>query len=982
MQTSSICRLLALSALMVSALGPTPASAVLERVGPNSPSNFLPTWYQDTTGLTMDFCTPLTQQELVDGWCLILPADVPGGLVPEVFPNAFSGEHFYWAADVVGDWTYTIPNTQTTITSKVTFVQAIEAAFLGAIGPGTGGVFGRVRIRVLDLPITGTYTFYTPWGIKQIDGLAGDRIFDSEDIGINCAPFVYDCALETSIGPFLVPSSSPGGAELAPVTGPSGALYLADPARIGPMTGSPVVGNYTIGGQPVNPNVFAVVAPDGQVIFKSHDFSSMGRIHTDVIPSRVASERASYARTTAGALRLDSYATGEPTIAPRLPAQPPSVPTQPDLWLFSAPCAGTIDANGDLQPPYAAPANETPVQMARNGNIYWTASAPGAVPANVCIKDANARTAQGVVEPTYTLGPVSDQVFVTTAVFDPTNGGSLSVRASSSDQFAPPLLSLGAFGTLTANVAVVDDLAYVTPVSAPPSHVRVNSQEGGAAELLVKVGSRTASGVTLTADGSSPQARGAAVIFTAQGAGATEYLYRFWLNDGTAWTVVRDWSAGGVWALPSTTPEGDYQVRADVWAGLSPTAPDATSNVVAMQIRQAAASGVTLTSSRTSPAVVNIEPLPTLFIAAGQGSPAAYQYRFSLSTAGGPFVVQQAYSSATTWELPASTPIGSYVVKVDVRTSSLVDLDATTSVSFALVAPGPATGLTVTPNVPSPQLPGTSVVLTASASGSSGYQYRFWKSTDGGVTYVLAQNYSSTPTYVVDTSVAINWRFMVDVRTTTAVSRDLFVQVSYSIRNPAATGVTLQFSPVTSTPLGSVATLTATATSNTTGLTFYYRFLRSADAGVTYTEVQALGTTATHSIDTSVSGTFRYMVEAQSNPTGPKEASAAANYSIIPPAATGVTLTANVPSPQPLNTFVQFTATGTSTTPGLTFEYRFWLSTDGGVTYVQKQAYSTLNTYTLPTGTAGAYRIMADVRTVGRTSSRDALTTAAFTISP
>jgi hypothetical protein len=104
MTTNAPRNLKALAILLIAAsLAPAPAHAVLERVGPNDPKNFLPVWYQDTTGLTMEFCTPRTQAELDGGYCLLLPVDVPTGLAPEVFPGNFSGEHFYWASDVVGD---------------------------------------------------------------------------------------------------------------------------------------------------------------------------------------------------------------------------------------------------------------------------------------------------------------------------------------------------------------------------------------------------------------------------------------------------------------------------------------------------------------------------------------------------------------------------------------------------------------------------------------------------------------------------------------------------------------------------------------------------------------------------------------------------------------------------------------------------------------------------------------------------------------
>src|SRR5262249_32837061 len=94
---------LATAAFMLAGLmtGTPMAFAQLERMGPISNVNGYPQWFQDKTGLAFEFCSPLTQQELVEGWCLILPG-APGTApqFPEVFPDpaSFSDEHFYWSA--------------------------------------------------------------------------------------------------------------------------------------------------------------------------------------------------------------------------------------------------------------------------------------------------------------------------------------------------------------------------------------------------------------------------------------------------------------------------------------------------------------------------------------------------------------------------------------------------------------------------------------------------------------------------------------------------------------------------------------------------------------------------------------------------------------------------------------------------------------------------------------------------------------------
>ena len=59
-----------------------PAFATLQRMGPvdHSPTiGGYPAWFQDTTGVTIEFCDLKTQAELDGGWCVLIP---PGPVFP------------------------------------------------------------------------------------------------------------------------------------------------------------------------------------------------------------------------------------------------------------------------------------------------------------------------------------------------------------------------------------------------------------------------------------------------------------------------------------------------------------------------------------------------------------------------------------------------------------------------------------------------------------------------------------------------------------------------------------------------------------------------------------------------------------------------------------------------------------------------------------------------------------------------------------
>src|SRR3954471_1389142 len=98
MKTARLSLIATAAALVFAAL---PAHAVLQRVGPVSKAPTIggfPAWFQDGTGVALEFCDLKSQVELDKGWCVLIP---PGPLFPENFPNNFFNEHFYYAANNV-----------------------------------------------------------------------------------------------------------------------------------------------------------------------------------------------------------------------------------------------------------------------------------------------------------------------------------------------------------------------------------------------------------------------------------------------------------------------------------------------------------------------------------------------------------------------------------------------------------------------------------------------------------------------------------------------------------------------------------------------------------------------------------------------------------------------------------------------------------------------------------------------------------------
>jgi hypothetical protein len=511
------------------ALSAAPAFATLQRMGPidHSPTiGGYPAWFQDATGITIEFCDLKSQSELDGGWCVLVP---PDPVFPEAFPANFFNEHFYYDAD------NTLLDTASGF--KARLIIALEAAFAnGGVVDGDQMTFARTRLFIPNLPFDGDYRVITPFGeVTYTDQRAGDRIFETVDIGVACIN-TFECTLGAQLGPFLLPSATAGGAELPPMpdlaarpagTDPffdaivagggvatpnpgTGKKYLADPARLGPVTGSQLpnfIANEIDGKTPSrNHNTFRVEVRDpaalGGRLVATYDgetnFTVGGRLMTGVLPGLVSGGRGTYKAGATGAVtELDAFASAAPTVQGRIPAQPIVPPTRPILQYYDVPCGGAVTVNAATgattinPPPYTAPAGAVAHPMAVSGPDYWGQSAPGGLPpTHLCIVDTTARNAAGEVVPAYYLQAVTDDVQITLAGYNGPNNGTLTVNAASSDPTA--VLSLANFGPAAAGtpgaavgrgigtgLALAGGAASVSALVAPPSRVQVVSTRGG-----------------------------------------------------------------------------------------------------------------------------------------------------------------------------------------------------------------------------------------------------------------------------------------------------------------------------------------------------------------------------------------------------------------------------------------------------------------------------------------------------------------------
>lgn len=445
---------LALTAALLTNAQAQDANVGLERSGPVNPSHGFPDWYQDKTGLALELLTPKSAAELTAGYNVILPADTT---YPEVLPTGWAVEHFYWMA-----------RSEINIGGRARLILGHEGSFAGGVAKiGDQIVFTRIRIDFRSVPSTGTYIIETPYSTRTFTNVpAGSRIFDTEDVGIAPGPAGFELSLKTKVGPYLVASATPGGAELPPVTF-QGRQYLADPVALVKLTGSPLGANR---------NAFriwfkATALSTPVLLGENTDFSLYGRVMTSNVPGRTSITRATKTgRTGPIDRRIDICAVAKSTLASRLPGAAYSTSAVPSLTAYLAPA---INTNGVLSIPTG-----TAYPMARMGSEFSYQS--DQFPGRVALDRVTGITVVDNTGGVYTAN-VADAIALSAISYNPATT-TLTLTAVSTDSLAT--LTVNTIdGPLTSTKA--GNVYTVTGVTAAPCDVIVTSSAGGIASAEV-----------------------------------------------------------------------------------------------------------------------------------------------------------------------------------------------------------------------------------------------------------------------------------------------------------------------------------------------------------------------------------------------------------------------------------------------------------------------------------------------------------------
>ncbi len=502
------------------------------------------------------------------------------------------------------------------------------------------------------------------------------------------------------------------------------------------------------------------------------------------------------------------------------------------------------------------------------------------------------------------------------------------------------------------------------------------SYGGGAPELwsLINLKFGQCSQGAISADHSSPQTPGTAITFTATALCAGTATFRFWIQPpgATTFTLAQDYSTSPTLAWDTTgKPFGTYtfqvdardqgaSVNRDTYArisfGLGPCiTPTVTASPPAPQL-----AGTTVTLSAT-------------------GSGCAHPlYQFWVLTPGRAWQVVQPYSTSSTFNWNTGLSPGSYMYTVWVRDTSSPGVFCGSLGCEDSYLPGTSYTLTsqactsVTESVApaSPQLSGTAVTFTASASGCPQPLYQFWILAPGR-TWQVVQAYSSTATFSWNTTGLGpgSYLYTVWVRDTSSPGASCgsvgcedayFPGISYTLTRQPCASVTASAAPASPQPSATAVTFTASASGCPQPL---YQFWILAP-GHAWQVVQAYSGTATFSWNTTglAPGSYFYTIwvrDASSTGTtcgslGCEDAYFPGTaYSLTSQPCNSVTESAAPGSPQAAGATVTFTAAASGCPHPL---YQFWILAPGHAWQVV-QAYSSSATFSWTTSglAAGSY---------------------------
>lgn len=483
----------------------------------------------------------------------------------------------------------------------------------------------------------------------------------------------------------------------------------------------------------------------------------------------------------------------------------------------------------------------------------------------------------------------------------------------------------------------------------------------------------------LTASPPSPRPSGTPVTFTPSIASGGPYEFRYWLHDGTQWTLARDYATTPSWIWETQgVPAGIRFVQVEIRT-VGSTGEREGFRVIPYEI-VAGIGTVTLNVLPQGPTYVG-DNLTCASSVSGEAGNLLYQYWTRRPGEG--WSIARAYSSDNSWVWNTSSAIpDTYSIVTGVKENRPGALEV-----FSLPVVHELVSRTVTDvhvaASPASQVPyDTPVVFSATAKGGMmPLQYRFRLCSFSAGCQTIRE-YGGVGSWIWDNAAAYgagSYTVEVSARSDgSALDNEAVGTLQHLVVVPPVDNVTFAVSPDSPSNSGTLVTVTASASG---GVSPQYSFYVVGSDGVAYFSSGGYVSSNTFAWDTTGRGPSEWTIHVDARSTGSfnsREATASLPYRIVIPPITAVTLSVSPPGQAIRGNAVGLTAAATGgLDPYKT--YKFTIRNADGTAVVDNfyGGLSTLSweTWMLPVGT---YTLEVRARGTGSALDNEAFASQAY----